>query len=54
MTDEPFLLSIFAFRSAPDADARSYIQLWAESLAQVLGQIAGSAFAMDIPAGVSG
>ena len=47
MTDEPS--SAPSLPSAPlaDADARSYLQLWAESVAQVLGQIAGAAFAME-------
>jgi len=47
MTDEPS--STPSLPSAPlaDADAGSYIQLWAESMAQVLGQIAGAAFAME-------
>ncbi len=31
----------------PDSDARPYMQLWAESMAQVLGQIAGSPFPME-------
>ena len=47
MTDEPS--STPSLPSAPlaDADARSYLQLWAESVAQVLGQIAGAAFVME-------
>jgi flagellar motor switch protein FliN/FliY len=32
-----------------DNDARAYMQVWAESLAQVLGQIAGSPFAVEYP-----
>jgi len=31
----------------PGVEARAYMQVWAESLAQVLGQIAGSAFVME-------
>ena len=49
MTDEPTppASATPASTSPPDADARAYMQVWAESLAQVLGQIAGSAFAVE-------
>jgi len=49
MTDEPSSSSspVAASTLPPDADARSYMLVWAESLAQVLGQIAGSPFAME-------
>jgi len=48
MTDEPTPpASATPAASPPDADARAYMQVWAESLAQVLGQIAGSAFAVE-------
>jgi hypothetical protein len=45
MTDEPVSTAPAASSSAPlpDADARPYMQVWAESLASVLGQITGSA-----------
>jgi flagellar motor switch protein FliN/FliY len=47
MTDEAS--STPSLPSAPlaDADAGSYIQHWAESMAQVLGQIAGAPFAVE-------
>jgi flagellar motor switch protein FliN/FliY len=49
MTDEPSPTPAAASSSAPppDAEARPFIQVWAESLASVLGQIAGAPFAME-------
>jgi hypothetical protein len=47
MTDEPSSTPSLPSAPVADADARSYVQLWAESMAQVLGQIAGAAFAME-------
>lgn len=47
MTDEPAAASSSAAAPLPDADARPYMQVWAESLASVLGQIAGAPFAME-------
>jgi flagellar motor switch protein FliN/FliY len=44
MTDESTPLVPSA--SIPDGDAAAFMQVWAESLAQVLGQIAGTPFAM--------
>ena len=44
MTDEP---SSTAIPSAPDAEARPYMQVWAESFTQVLSQIAGASFAVE-------
>jgi flagellar motor switch protein FliN/FliY len=49
VTDEPTPVPAASSSSAslPDADARPYMQVWAESLASVLGQIAGAPFAME-------
>lgn len=47
MTDEPSPTAPSASAPPPDADARPYMQIWAESMAQVLGQIAGSPFAVE-------
>ena len=49
MTDEPTppAAATPASTSPPDADARAYMQVWAGSLAQVLGQIAGAPFAVE-------
>jgi flagellar motor switch protein FliN len=56
MTDEPSPTPLSASAPVPGADACAYVQVWAESMAQVLGQIAGSPFAVeslaDAPAGV--
>jgi flagellar motor switch protein FliN/FliY len=48
MTDEPDPTPAPASSSAApsDAEARPFMQVWAESLASVLGQIAGAPFAM--------
>lgn len=46
MTDEPSSSSPASASTPPDAEARAYMQVWAESLAQVLGQIAGSPIAI--------
>jgi len=47
MTDEPSVTPASPSAPSSDADARPYMQVWAESMAQVLGQIAGSPFAME-------
>jgi flagellar motor switch protein FliN len=48
VTDEPSSSSpASAPTPLPDADAGAYMQVWAESLAQVLGQVAGSPFAVE-------
>jgi len=48
MTNEPASTPPSSSAPLPDAaEARSYMQVWAESMAQVLGQIAGSAFAVE-------
>jgi len=48
VTDEPASASpSSAATPLPDADARPYMQLWAESIASVLGQIAGAPFAVE-------
>jgi CheY-specific phosphatase CheX len=47
MTDEPSSSSPASASTPPDADVRAYMQVWAESLSQVLGQVAGSPFAME-------
>jgi len=47
MTDELSPTAASASTPHSDADARPYMQVWAESLAQVLGQIAGSPFAVE-------
>jgi len=47
MTDEPSVTPPSPPTPLPDADARPYMQVWAESMAQVLGQIAGSPFAIE-------
>jgi len=47
MTDEPSPALGPASNPLSDTDARSYMQVWAESIAQVLGQIAGSPFAVE-------
>jgi flagellar motor switch protein FliN/FliY len=47
MSDEPSSSSPASASIPPDADARAYMQVWAESLAQVLGQVAGSPFAVE-------
>jgi flagellar motor switch protein FliN len=47
MTDEPSPTPPSSTAPPLDADARPYMQVWAESMAQVLGQIAGSPFAME-------
>ncbi len=46
MTDETAAPSAPAVPPS-DADARPYMQVWADSLAQVLGQVAASPFAME-------
>jgi flagellar motor switch protein FliN/FliY len=48
MTDEPSPVLTSSSVPIPGAaEARSYMQVWAESIGQVLGQIAGSPFAME-------
>jgi flagellar motor switch protein FliN/FliY len=47
MTDEPSVTPASPSAPSSDDDARPYMQVWAESIAQVLGQIAGSPFAME-------
>jgi flagellar motor switch protein FliN len=47
MSDEPSSSSPASASTPPDDDARAYMQVWAESLAQVLGRVAGSPFAME-------
>jgi flagellar motor switch protein FliN/FliY len=47
MKDEPSSTPRLPSASLADADTRSYIQLWAESMAQVIGQIAGAPFAVE-------
>jgi flagellar motor switch protein FliN/FliY len=45
VTDE--LTPAASSAALPDAEARPYMQVWAESMASVLGQIAGTPFAME-------
>jgi flagellar motor switch protein FliN/FliY len=45
MTDEPSIIPLSP--AAPDAGARSYLQVWAESMALVLEQIAKSPFPVE-------
>lgn len=47
MTDETSPTPPSASTPLSDADARPYMQVWAESVAQVLGQIAGAPFAVE-------
>src|SRR5579872_2726404 len=47
MTDEPTPAAASTSLPPPDAEARAYIEVWAESLSQVLGQVAVSPFAVE-------
>lgn len=49
MTDETPPSAASASTPSPDVDARPYMQVWAESMAQVLGQIASAPFAVEYP-----